>query len=88
MQDLHATYNDATLMYEFLKNVVCNQFSDITIMSSERDFRRVFRKPKYQGDYLKQFFEWNCREENEKRNLLPLKQELKRTPVKTGETWE
>jgi len=48
MKDLNATLSDATLMYEFLTDIVCNDISkDITIMSSERDFWRVFEKPKY-----------------------------------------
>lgn len=63
MGDLHATKFDAAAMYDFLSNVVCKDLRDITIMSSELDFHRLFKKPEYQGDFLTQMFDWNLNEE-------------------------
>ena len=34
MADLHATYNDAQYMYDFLSEKVCPNVSDITVMSN------------------------------------------------------
>jgi hypothetical protein len=59
MGDLHATYSDATYMYDFLINVSCMEIPDITIMSDKQDFYRLFQKPKYEGDFLTQMFDWN-----------------------------
>jgi len=59
MQDLHATYKDATSMVDFLYNVICLDVRDITIMSDQMDYNRLFQKPEFQGDFLKQMFDWN-----------------------------
>jgi hypothetical protein len=59
MEDLHATYNDATSMVDFLYNVICLDVRDITIMSDQMDYNRLFEKPEFQGDFLKQMFDWN-----------------------------
>ena len=59
MQDLHATYKDATAMADFLYNVICLDIRDITIMSDQMDCHRLFPKPEFQGDFLKQMFDWN-----------------------------
>jgi len=45
MADLHATYNDAQIMYDFLAKEVCKDVRDITVMSAKRDFFRLFKKP-------------------------------------------
>ena len=41
-KDLHETYNDAQMMYDFMSDNICTDLSDITIMSSLRDFYRVY----------------------------------------------
>lgn len=67
MNDLHATYFDAQEMYDFMANVICRDIRDITIMSEDRDFYRLFKKPVYEGDFLREMFDWNCnREASEK----------------------
>ena len=81
MDDLHATHDDARRMYAFLTNIICNDLSEITIMSDRRDFHRIFQKPQYSGDYLRQLFEWNFKKETEERSASRLEQELVRTPV-------
>jgi hypothetical protein len=63
MGDLHATYSDAQEMYDFMANVICREIGDITIMSDQRDFRRLFNKPVYEGDFLRQMFDWNFNQE-------------------------
>ena len=40
--NLHETYNDAQMMYDFMSDNICTDLSDITIMSSLRDFHRVY----------------------------------------------
>jgi hypothetical protein len=50
-------------MYDFMSDYICTDLSDITIMSSTRDFHRIFRKPKYQGDFMQQMFELNTSDE-------------------------
>lgn len=59
MSDVHYTFNDAKKMYKFMSTKVCKQISDITFICDEPDFRRIVEKPKYEGDFLKQMFDWN-----------------------------
>ena len=59
MADLHATYNDAISMYDFLENKICKDIRDITIMSEENDYYRLWKKPQYQGNFLSQMYDWN-----------------------------
>ena len=71
MADLHATKYDAESMYDFLANTICKDIQDITIMTPELDFYRLFKKPVYEGDYLTQMFDWNLnREFNAKEKKL------------------
>jgi hypothetical protein len=46
-------------MYNFLEEVLCHDVCDISIMSTERDYHRLVKKPSYQGDFLRQMFTWN-----------------------------
>jgi hypothetical protein len=69
MGDLHATYHDATHIYDFLENTIIQDISDITIMSSKMDFYRLFKKPTYEGDFLQQMFDWNLNAEQAIREL-------------------
>jgi hypothetical protein len=45
--NLHETYNDAKMMYDFMSDNICTDLSNITIMSSVRDFHRIYTKPKF-----------------------------------------
>jgi hypothetical protein len=59
MPDMHNTFNDAKLMYDFLAHTVCKQIEDITFMCDRRDYLRLIEKPVYEGDFLRQMFDWN-----------------------------
>lgn len=63
MGDLHATYNDAQYMYNFLSEKVCPNVSDITVMSDKSDFYHLYKKPTYEGDFLSQILDWNINPE-------------------------
>lgn len=59
MPDMHSSFKDAERMYSFLTERVCNDITDITFMCEKRDYHRLIRKPVYEGDFLKQMFDWN-----------------------------
>jgi hypothetical protein len=63
MADLHATYNDAQYMYNFLSEKICPNVSDITVMSTKSDFYHLYKKPTYKGDFLTQILDWNINPE-------------------------
>jgi len=63
MADLHATYNDAQCMYDFLSEKVCPNVSDITVMGNKSDFYHLYKKPTYKGDFLTQILDWNINPE-------------------------
>jgi len=63
MADLHATYNDAQFMYNFLSEKICPNVSDITVMSTKSDFYHLYKKPTYEGDFLTQILDWNINPE-------------------------
>ena len=46
-------------MYKFMTTKVCKDIRDITFICDEGDYRRLLEKPKYEGDFLKQMFDWN-----------------------------
>lgn len=52
MQNIHSTFEDARLMYDFLREKVCHDVRDITVMCDRRDFFRLIKKPSYEGDFL------------------------------------
>lgn len=54
MPDLHATFSDAKRMYNFLADIICNYIQEITVMCDLRDFHRVYDKPVYTGDFVRQ----------------------------------
>ena len=72
MTDLHATYSDASLMYDFLAVKVCQNVSDITVMSDKKDFFHLFEKPKYEGDFYTQIFDWNINKEGLQNEMTKL----------------
>lgn len=88
MGDLHATYFDAQHMYDFLANVIAMRLSDITIMSTEQDYFRLFSKPSYQGDFLTQMFDWNLNQEHCEFEAAQLSNEIIGMPVPEEESWE
>ena len=63
MPDVNHSFNDANLMYEFMANKVCMEVSDITIMCDKSDYYRLLKKPQYEGDLLRQMFDWNLNKE-------------------------
>jgi hypothetical protein len=88
MGDLHATYFDALHMYEFLANVITKDIQDITIMSTWEDYRRLFEKPKYEGDFLTQMFDWNLNQEHSELEEAELKKAIAHLEVADDESWE
>jgi len=88
MGDLHATYFDALHMYEFLANVITKDIQDITIMSTWEDYRRLFEKPKYEGDFLTQMFDWNLNQEQSELEEAELKKAIVHLEVADDESWE
>ena len=63
MSDVHYNFNDARKMYKFMANKICKDIRDITFICDERDYQRLIEKPKYEGDFLKQMFDWNFNKE-------------------------
>ena len=84
MADLHATYNDAKYMYDFLEKNVCPNVSDITVMSKKSDFYHLFKKPTYEGDFFTQILDWNINPEGVKDETKKLHASIvKHNPHKT-----
>ena len=75
-------------MYDFMSDYICTDLSDITIMSSTRDFHRIFRKPKYQGDFMQQMFELNTSDEQDEYHMNLVKKSLQEQAIYKDETWD
>jgi len=88
MGDLHATYYDATHIYDFLANTICLDLSDITIMSTKSDYKRLFNKPTYEGDFLQQMFDWNQNADVAKVEQAEVRDGLRQFLPKADESWE
>ena len=86
--NLHETYNDAKMMYDFMSDNICTDLSNITIMSYVRDFHRIYTKPKFQGDFMQQMFELNTCDEQDDYHMNLIKQSLQKQPVSKDETWD
>ena len=86
MADLNATYFDAQEMYDFMANVICYEIGDITIMSEQRDFYRLFKKPIYEGDFLREMFDWNLNREAREMETTKVDRNIIKSSTK-GENW-
>ena len=74
-------------MYNFMAEVLCHDMSDISIMSTERDYHRLVKKPSYQGDFLKQMFTWNEIDEYNDHQMRLFKEHFKENKPAKSETW-
>ena len=74
-------------MYNFMEEVLCHDVSDISIMSTERDYHRLVKKPSYQGDFLKQMFTWNEIDEQNDHHMRLVKEHFKENKPESDETW-
>jgi hypothetical protein len=83
MGDLNATYNDAQIMYDFLSLELCKNVEDITVMSTKRDYLRLFKKPEYNGDYHNLIFDFNKNDDAKKVEMLMIKKETKEIKEQT-----
>jgi hypothetical protein len=89
MPDTHHAFTDAKLMYDFMANKVCKDIQDITIMSDKADYYRLFEKPKYEGDFLKQMFDWNENSSQAKKEIEVVATGIKDLGEKNdSETWD
>lgn len=66
---------------------LCLEVRDITVMSEQVDFFRLFEKPRYEGDFLRQMFDWNLNQEAEEHEHALVIEGLAGTAV-DGESWE
>ena len=91
MPDMHSSFKDAERMYNFLTERVCNDITNITFMCEKRDFTRLVRKPQYEGDFLRQMFDWNNNkraEDHEKLGIRIGMNEVRREETKdTVPSW-
>jgi hypothetical protein len=74
-------------MYNFMEEVLCQDISDISIMSTELDFNRLVKKPKYQGDFLKQMFTWNEIDIQSENQMNLVKEHFKKNKQTNDENW-
>lgn len=63
MSDVHYTFKDAKKMFKFLANKICKDIRDITFICDKSDYTRLLQKPKFEGDFLTQMFDWNFNKE-------------------------
>ena len=85
--DLQETFLDAELMYKFMEEVICHDVSDISIMSTMRDYQRLVKKPAYQGDFLKQMFMWNELDEQSEYHIRLVQEHYQNNRPDGNETW-
>jgi len=85
MGDLHATYTDGKVMFDFLEEYVCKQVSDITVMSNKRDFYRLYSKPSYEGDFFSRIFDWNINPESLKLETDKIHRDVNKHPLPKAE---
>jgi len=85
--DLHRSYFEAQEMYNFMTNVICPDIRDITIMSENHDFYRLFKKPIYKGDFLKDIVRDNNKQEAADREIRAIERSITKIPTKS-ETWK
>ena len=78
------------MMYNFMEEALCHDVSDITVMSSMKDYHRMVKKPKYQGDFLKQMLTWNEKKEQKNHHIRLIKEHYKKNKPTNGivETWD
>ena len=85
--DLQETFLDAELMYKFMEEIICHDVSDISIMSTMRDYQRLVKKPAYQGDFLKQMFMWNELDEQSEYHIRLVQEHYQNNRPDGNETW-
>lgn len=57
-------------------------------MCDKNDFNKVYDKPKYQGDFIRQMFEWNYKSETEATEMALLKESWRNEDTTENESWE
>ena len=72
-----------------MEKQLCKSLQDITIMSSKLDYKRLFQKPKYGGDFMKQLFDWNTQKDQRADAFKEIKKALIEEYPSTGdEQWD
>lgn len=76
-------------MYDFMSNYLCSSIQeDITIMCIKKDFPKIFKKPSYGGDFMKQLFDWNSIQEQDEYHTDRIKKGWNQHQPDKEENWD